>query len=241
MRKILLCCLAILVLALSTALAQERKDEWQDKDTVFSQFKTIVIHTEYDSNLAIDEISLKKLETLLDTAIWKEKLGTIRWLNDEQLVQQIGRLSQTDMSTLKSSDPAAYAALLTEYSPKVADAQLTLRVQQWGYTQVYVPESWESYTRYRSVPVKIVETDAKGNRTVTTHWEQVPFEEMRLIPAHYNQISHAGMTLSLTNSKTGEKVWMLLDLRDADASKKPIEMTERILRRAAGRFASLLG
>ncbi|MBP2636735.1 MAG: hypothetical protein H6Q72_2642 [Firmicutes bacterium] len=240
MRKILLCCLAILLLTLNPALAQERKDEWQDKNTVFRQFKTIVIHAEYDPLLEIDEISRKKLNSLLSTAIWQEKIGSIRWLTEEQLVQQIGRLSQTDMNSLKTSDPSTYAALLTEYTPKVADAQLTLRMRQWGYTQVYMPETWETYTRYRSVPVKVIETDAKGNRTVTTHWEQVPFEEMRLVPAHYNQISHAGLDLSLVSSKTGEKVWMLLDLRDADASKKPIDMTERIINRAVGRFGSLL-
>lgn len=240
MQKILLYCLVILLLALSPAFAQERKDEWKDKNTGFRQLKAIVIHADYDPLLEIDEISRKKLDSLLSAAIWQEKIGSIRWLTEEQLVQQIGRLSQTDMNDLKTSDPSAYAALLTEYTSKIVDAKLTLKVRQWGYTQVYVPETWETYTRYRSVPVKVIETDTKGNRTVTTHWEQVPFEEMRLVPAHYNQISHAGLELSLVSSKTGEKVWMLLDLRDANARKKPIDMTERIIKRAIGRFASLL-
>lgn len=242
MRKILFCYLVVLLLSLSTVAAQELKDEWRDKNAAFNQFKTIVIlRPNYDSSLTVDdEISRKKLENLLDTAIWQEKLAQIRWLNQNQLEQKIGSLTQTDMVSLKQSDPAAFAALVTENAPVFADAQLTITVRQWGYTQEYVPEKWERHTEYRSVPVKVIETDARGRRTVTTHWEQVPFEEMRLVPAHYKQISHAGLALTLTNYKNGEKVWMLLDLRDAEGAKAPIDITERIIKRATERYASLL-
>lgn len=239
MRKLLLCCL-LLLLAFSTATAQESKDEWRDKNTVFSQFKTIVLHPEYDPSLNIDEISRKKLESLLDNAIWQEKLAKIRWLNESQLEQKIGTLTQNDMSTLKTTDPASYAALVAEYTPSLADARLTLKVRQWGYTQEYVPEAWESYTEYRSVPVSVIETDTKGNRTVTTHWEEQPFKAMRYVPAHYKQVSHAGLELTLTSIKTGEKVWILLDLRDAEGSKAPFDMTERIIRRATDQYGALL-
>lgn len=240
MRKMALCCMVILLLMMSAAAAQERKDEWQDKNTVFSQFKTIVIHTTIDQDLKIDEIECRKLEGLLDTAIWQAKLGRIRWLSESQLDKQLGALTQTDINLLKSSNPEAYAALVAEYGPKVVDGHLTIEVQQWGYSQLYVPEAWESYTKYCSMPVRVVKYDAKGKSTTTTQWEQVPVEAMRLVPAHYNQIAHAGLNFSLTSSRTGEKVWILLDLRDADGSKVPVEMTERILKRAADRLGALL-
>ncbi|SDF54204.1 hypothetical protein [Sporomusa acidovorans] len=240
MQKILLYCLVILSLLTSVAAAQERKDEWQDKKADFRQYKTIVIDSAIEKSLPLEEIDHKKLEILLGTSLWREKLGNIHWLTESQLEKEVGTLAQTDLNALKTSNPEAYTALMAEYTPKIADGRLAVEVRQWGYSQRYIPAGWENYTEYRSTPVKTIDYDDKGRPITRIQWVTVPVEESRLVPAHYDQIAQAGLAFTLTNSKTGDKVWMLLDLRDAEGSKVPAEMTERIIKRAAGRLAAFL-
>lgn len=234
MRKIILCLLALLVMA-STALAAERKEEWRDKSTDFKQIKTIVIKTKLDKQIVPEDIDQQKLNELLAPDSWREALPNLRWLNEEQLAVQLAALPAPEGDAATDD-----SAQMRQRLAQVVDAELSIEVRQWGYSKEWVPDSWESYTEYRSTPITVTDYDEKGNARSRVQWVQVPVEKTRLVPAHYTQFAHAGLVFTLTNAKTGAKSWMLLDLRDASGTKVPLEMTERIVKRAIDRFATLV-
>lgn len=126
--------------------------------------------------------------------------------------------------------------ILTQAKPESpqnsADAVLAITIRQFGRTDRFVKESTRIVTHTEAI---VIDTP-NGPRQILM---PAPTEETT--PAHYEHDSHAGAEFMLTDSKTRQKVWTLLDLRDAkNSTKPPIDMTERIFERAVDMLQQLI-
>ncbi len=239
MRKIILLTLLLFSLMLSYGSAEERKEEWNDKGFPFANLKTVAVSFSVAEGVKLEEIEQKKIADMSEAIFSANSGTTTQWLNEKQILKRIGVMTQVELDGIKKSEPEKYQAAWDEQVLKVSEAKLDIKIRQWGYTQQYVPDTIENYTEYQNTPVSVVQYDSNGRPYTTIQWVQVPIERSRIIPAHYEPIAHAGAECTLTNNKTGAKIWMLIDLRDAKGDKVPSEMMERILRRALERFIAL--
>jgi hypothetical protein len=129
---------------------------------------------------------------------------------------------------------------MKEWSPLAVDAIMKIEIKQWGHTQVYVPERTDTYIEYVTTYVSAPVLDQNGKILYyETQPVRVPVERARVIPAHYEKVVHAGAEFSVTSAKTQQKIWILLDLRDANMFKTPYDMTERIFKRGLDQFREL--
>ncbi len=215
--------------------AQERKDEWRESNFSFAALNKVVYTVTLDKDVRLEELDRKKLDDVLARNFSEGKPLGMNFLSREELLQRMAK--DAELQYLKENEPDNYPKIMQEKMDKAASAQLEILVRQWGYQKVFVPEKTETYTEYKSMPVSVIETDAKGKSRTVTNWVQVPVTSTRIVPAHYEEIAQAGLEISL--KQAGQKVWIFLDLRDAPATKAPIEMTERIVKRFLERITEL--
>lgn len=239
MKQIAAGILVLLFLWSGAAAAEERKEEWHERDFRFSALRNVDYQISGVEELKLEEIDRRKLEDVLDGSFAAAKAGHVQWLSQKQLQERIYKSVQSDLAALKRDDPEQYQLRWNELLPKAVDAHLTVKVRQWGYIQVYVPETTETYTEYRSTPIHVVQYDANGNAKTVVQWVEIPIERVRIIPAHYEPLAQAGLEFVLTDANSGQKIWMLLDMREARGGKTPADMAGRIVSRLIEQLTEL--
>ncbi|VBB04999.1 Hypothetical protein LUCI_0205 [Lucifera butyrica] len=229
-------CIFIGLLFSALCTAQERKEEWKNPMFDFNQIKTVAVRLSLDKSICPDEIEQRKLNDLIKNQVLKAANTRLRLISNEQFETAIEKYSGLNLNQLRVDDVKQYEAAMREWAPLITDAFLNVDIKQWGYTKVFVPESTYTYTDYVTNYITVPYYDPHGNLLYRTQPIQVPVERTQTIPAHYDSVAHAGAQFSLITAKGRQKVWMLLDLRDAGGSKEPIEMTGRIVTRAMERL-----
>ncbi len=234
-RKIacLVACLCIFLTALCGA--EEKKEEWADRATDFKTIRTVAVRLTVDDSLTLSEIERRKLDDLVDSQIIRSGDQRVRFIAAAQLEASVGKIVGADMGLLRFEDKDKYAAAMSEYAPKLTDATLDVTVRALSTTRIFVPESVYYYTAYERRYVSVPAYTHRGTVYYTTQQVQVPVQRSEIRPAHYEYFGHAGAEFALARSGDGKKLWLLVDMRDGKA-KVPLEMTERIFKRAMDRF-----
>ncbi len=232
------------LLLLSTAVcqAEERKDEWKKSGFNFRSIKTVLITTSADPKAEMDEFHTRRLENVYNNVFIQDRA---RWVNSSfnfislnQLKDMISRAIGEDVRRLETEDPARYKAEIARFTPLLTDAVLHIKVSSFGYDKRFVPEKVYTYIEQVEVEIETRIQDSKGRWMTEKRKVKKPVERISVTPAHYDTYGNAGMKYMLIDNKTNESVWMLLDVREANG-KDPIDMTERIINRAAECLAKI--
>lgn len=237
-RKILFIAVCLSFFISANCLAEERKDEWQEKAIDFTTVRTVVVQLSVNSDVVVKDIDQKKLDDLLEKQILKAAKQRVRLISNSQLEDSIGKIVNTDMALLSIADNAKYLETMQAYAPLVADAILRVNVKALGTTQVFVPQSMYTYTEYQTTYVSTPVFLPGGRVYYTTTAIQTPVMRTMVVPAHNENVGHAGAEFTLVTCKNQQKIWLLLDMRDGK-EKVPLEMTERIFQRAMDQFREL--
>ena len=226
----------LLFLTMSNCQATERKDEWKNPDFNFRNIKTILVITSTDPEVRLDEFDIRKLEGFYSKVFFQDKR---RWENSSfqfitlnQLKDRISNATGENMRQLEVEDQVRYKSEIDRFTPIIADAILKIKVTSFGYDKRFVPESSSTYTEQVETEIDVDFQDSNGKWRHTKKKITRPVERTIITPAHYDTYGNAGMDYTLVDTKTNESIWMLRDIREA-SGKDPIDMTERIMNRAA--------
>lgn len=232
----------VLLLSISVCQAEERKDEWKKPGFNFRGIKTVLITTSADPKAEMDEFHTRRLDNVY-TGVFIEDRA--RWVNTSfnfitmgKLKEMIARAIGEDLRRLELEDPVRYKAEIARFTPLLTDAVLHVKVSSFGYDKRFVPEKISTYIEQVEVETEVHIQDSKGHWRTETRKIKKPVERVVVTPAHYDTYGNAGMKYMLVDNKTDETVWMLLDVREANG-KDPIDMTERIINRAAECLAKI--
>ena len=231
----------LLLFSTITVQAEERKDEWKNTEFDFNNIKTILISTSINPECEIDEFSTRKLDSFYVQEFFQEgkwRKSKFRFINLTQLEEQASKITGIDMNKLEVESPVVYKLEMEKVIPDIADAILNIEVIAFGYDKIFVPESSHIYTEQIETEVEAEIQDSNGKWVKKKMKIKQPVERITTTPAHYNNYGNAGVTYTLVATKNNEKIWMLLDVREALA-KEPIDMLERIIIRATKQVAKL--
>lgn len=242
-KGIMLLFACLLLWSMTSCQAEERKEEWKHPSFNFRAVKSILIVTSVDPAKAqVDEFSARRVEGFYGNAF---SLGNKRWahnnfnfITQSQLIDRVGSANGENMRQLAKDDPARYQEEMDRLTPLIVDATLNIKVTAFYYDKRFVPEQITTYTEDVEMDEDIQVQDSNGHWIHQTRRIKKPVERTRIIPAHYDTYGNAGVAFTLVDMKTKETVWMLLDVREAYA-KDPIDMTERIVNRAADNMSKI--
>ncbi len=229
-------CLSLLVFA--SCWAEERKEEWQEKAFDFKNIRTLVVQLTVNSDVVLSEVEQKKLEEMFEKQVIKAENQRVVLIANDELENRIGKIVGKDMRLLALEDNAKYNEAIKEYTPLAADGTLTVSIKALGTTQVFVPASVYYYTTYQTSYIQTPVFLPGGGVTYVTQTIQTPVQNTGMTPAHYDSIGHAGAEFSLVAGSERQKIWILVDVRDGNG-KVPLEMTERIFKRAMEQFRKI--
>lgn len=222
-----------------TGYAEERKDEWVNKNYELSKVKRILIKelvvTEGISLETFDEIRIREFHAEIPN---HEKLnvGKLVLIKEQDLLTDIGKLANEDMKVLFKSDPIKYKKILDLYTPILVDQVLEFQLVAFGTDQFYVPESSRSKIEYIDT---MVVTKKKGSEEEERTTVRMPVERIEILPAHYKSVVNSGIKAVLRDAKTDENILMILDIRESDY-KGLLPMTGRIFERMGDRLGKIL-
>jgi len=226
----------LLLLSMSSCQAEERKDEWKNPSFNFRNVKTILVNTSIDSKAQVDEFNIRKLEGFYSNTFFQsgKRWGEYNFLfiTPNELKNRISKATGEDMRQLEVEDPVKYKAEVDRFTPIIADAILNIKVTSFGYDKRFVPESYYTYIEQVETEIDVLVQNSQGQWIHERKKITKPVERIKITPAHYDTYANAGMDYTLINIKTNESIWLLRDIREA-LGKDPIDMTERIIKRAA--------
>ena len=232
----------MLLLSAAVCQAEERKEEWKKTGFNFRTIKTVLIAPSADPKAELDEFHLRRLDNdyakvfIEDRARWA--YGSFNFISLNQFKDMITRALGEDLRRLQTEDPERYKAEIARFTPLLTDAVLHIKVSSFGYDKRFVPERISTYIEHVEVETEVYTQDSKGHWIKQIKKVKKPVERVVVTPAHYDTYGNAGMKFMLIDNKTNESVWMLLDVREANY-KDPIDMTERIINRAAECLAKI--
>ena len=236
LKGIVLMFACLLFLSMSNCQAEERKDEWKIPDFNFRNLKTILVNTSADPKTQLDEFNIRKLETFYANVFIQDRKrwdrSSFQFITLNQLKDQISKATGVNMRQLEVEDQVRYKSEIDRFTPIIADAILNIKVTSFSYDQRFVPESSYTYIEQVETEIDTSYQDSSGRWVHGKKKIKKPVERTRITPAHYDRYGNAGMDYTLIETKTNEPIWMLLDVREA-RGKDPIDMTERIINRAA--------
>lgn len=232
----------LLILSMAVCQAEERKDEWKKPGFNFRGIKTVLITTSADPKAEMDEFHVRRLENVYNNAFIQDRAKwvhtTFNFITLNQFKDMISKAIGEDLRRLETEDPARYKAEIARFTPLITDAVLHIKVSSFGYDKRFVPEKISTYIEQVEVETEVHIQDSKGHWITEKKKVKKPVERTVITPAHYDTYGNAGMKYMLVDNKTDEAVWMLLDVREA-YGKDPIDMTERIIHRAAECLAKI--
>lgn len=242
LKGVLLLFTCLLLLSMSICQAQERKDEWKKPDFDFGKVKTILVNTSIDPKAQVDQFNIRKLENFYSKTLMQDKnrwsKNNFRFITLDQLKDKISNITGENIRQMEIDNVAQYKSEMDRFTLLMTDAVLNIKLTSFGYDQRFVPESSYTYTEEVETEIESNYQDSSGRWVHGKKTIKIPVTRVRTTPAHYDSYGNAGVEYTLINNKTNESIWMLLDIREANG-KDPMDMTERIINRAAGSLSKL--
>lgn len=240
-------CGALLLLALLApvfpAAAAERKDEWREHGYGFGGLKLVLLAPVFGAEVEADELQRRIIADKLQELFVADPerrfaAAGLRFLSEAQLRQKLAANSGEDMEALAQRDPGRYAQRLREAASFYCGGVLEVKLVAYGETRERVPEHIETQEVNKEVHIVKRVTAKNGEHFTIDEWVTVPVTEARVVPAHDVVTAHAGLACTLTDTRRGEAVWELVDIREA-AGKDRDGMLQRILKRTAEHVEAL--
>jgi len=233
--------LLLIFLLPAAAGAEERKDEWQQTGYSFATIKSVFVEPVFAEGVQADDLTQRILRDKVN-ATFSRNLKFARlnlsFMTQDELVKRLSKTRGEDVAALATADPARYQQLVQEGAAFYCDAILQVRFAVYGDTSRHIAEKMETYMTTKEVYLNRVVTDSNGHQTTVNEWVSVPVSEVRVIPEHDEVTSHTALEFELTDAKTKQLVWKMVDSRDA-VDKEKDGMIGRILKRAAERLEAV--
>ena len=240
--NVFLMLLFILFALTNITYADERKDEWQNKEYNKENIQRILIKPvtiadgiklEY-----FDEVRIREYCEQIKNNKKINKIG-VKFLSENDLLSKLSGVVNEDLKEVAKSDQQRYQRIMDMHADKFIDQILEYNLISYGTEQVYVPEQWHEEIEYVETVVITKKTDNKNNIREEKTVVQIPVKRLKVIPEHYRNIANTGFKTLLTDYKTKENIWMILDMRESEY-KGLLPMSERICERIEGKFVDFL-
>ena len=240
--NVILMLLFILFALTNITYADERKDEWQNKEYNKENIQRILIKPvtiadgiklEY-----FDEVRIREYCEQIKNNKKINKIG-VKFLSENDLLSKLSGVVNEDLKEVAKSNPQRYQRIMDMHADKFIDQILEYNLISYGTEQVYVPEQWHEEIEYVETVVTTKKTDNKNNIREEKTVVQIPVKRLKVIPEHYRNIANTGFKTLLTDYKTKENIWMILDMRESEY-KGLLPMSERICERIEGKFVDFL-
>ena len=240
--NVFLMLLFILFALTNITYADERKDEWQNKEYNKENIQRILIKPvtiadgiklEY-----FDEVRIREYCEQIKNNKKINKIG-VKFLSENDLLSKLSGVVNEDLKEVAKSDQQRYQRIMDMHADKFIDQILEYNLISYGTEQVYVPEQWHEEIEYVETVVTTKKTDNKNNIREEKTVVQIPVKRLKVIPEHYRNIANTGFKTLLTDYKTKENIWMILDMRESEY-KGLLPMSERICERIEGKFVDFL-
>lgn len=240
-KKFILGILLMLVFQIVTtqvAFAEEKKDEWVNKNYDINKVHRVLIKPINVTAMKIDTFDEMRVNEFCQELKNHKKLQgeRIRFVLQDDLLKSIGNIVDQDMQALAKSDPKKYQSLLDTYTLEFVDQVLEFDLVVFRVDKVFVPE--RRYTEIEYVDTVVI-TKKKGYNEEEKTTVRMPVERLKIVPAYYKNVANTGVKSVLKDAKTNENIFMVLDVRDSEY-KGILPMTNRILERIGDRIAEFL-
>ena len=238
---ILLTTLFLLLAVTAVANAEERKDEWKQKDYSFNTIKLVLLQVEFGEKVQMDDLKQRiitdKITSAFSTSL-RFAQAELSFLGQDELIKKLTAVSGEDYAALAVSDPAKYAQAIKEGAAFYCQGILKVRIGQYYDTVRHIPEHIETYETTKQVHINKVVTASNGSQVTVDEWVSVPVTEARIVPARDETTVYTSVECTLFDAKTGQPIWKMVDSRDA-LEKDKDGMIERTLQRAAEKVEAL--
>lgn len=240
--NVFLMLLFILFALTNITYADERKDEWQNKEYNKENIKRILIkpltiadgiELEY-----FDEVRIREYCEQIKNSKKINEIG-VKFLSEDDLLSKLSGVVNEDLKEVAKSDPQRYQRIMDIHADKFIDQILEYNLVSYGTEQIYVPEQWHEEIEYVETVVTTKKTDNKNNIREEKTVVQIPVKKLKVIPEHYRNIANTGFKTLLTDYQTKENIWMILDMRESEY-KGLLPMSERICKRIEDKFVDFL-
>ena len=240
--NVILMLLFILFALTNITYADERKDEWQNKEYNKENIQRILIKPvtiadgiklEY-----FDEVRIREYCEQIKNNKKINKIG-VKFLSENDLLSKLSGVVNEDLKEVAKSNPQRYQRIMDMHADKFIDQILEYNLISYGTEQVYVPEQWHEEIEYVETVVTTKKTDNKNNIREEKTVVQIPVKRLKVIPEHYRNIANNGFKTLLTDYKTKKNNWMILNMRESEY-KGLLPMSERICERIEGKFVDFL-
>ena len=240
--SVFLMLLFILFALTNITYADERKDEWQNKEYDKENIQRILIkpviiadgiELEY-----FDEVRIREYCEQIKNNKKINKIG-VNFLSENDLLSKLSGVVNEDLKEVAKSDPQRYQRIMDMHADKFIDQILEYNLVSYGTEQIFVPEQWREEIEYVETVVTTTKIDNKNNIREEKTVVQVPVKRLKVIPEHYRNIANTGFKTLLTDYKTKENIWMILDMRESEY-KGLLPMSERICERIEDKFIDFL-
>lgn len=240
--NIFLVLLFILFTLSNITYAEERKDEWQNKEYDKENIKRILIKPVIISDgIKLEYFDEMRIREYCEQIKNNKKINEIgvKLLSEDDLLGKISGVVNEDLKEVAKSDPQRYQRIMDMNADKFIDQVLEYNLVSYGTEQIYVPEQWHEEIEYVETVVTTTKIDNKNNIREEKTVVQIPVKRLKVIPEHYKNIANTGFKTLLTDYKTKENIWMILDMRESEY-KGLLPMSERICERIEDKFADFL-
>ena len=183
------------------------KTDWFDKNFNFRNIKSVII---FDTTFARGSENVGSIEqrNLQDTCLEKARKLKCNIITEEQARRTIGYQLGMDLDLMARSNPLQVQQLIMQNASRIADAWVTVNVDNMENTYYVEPAHtvWESRRETRTY------RDSWGNRHEETYYIQVPVT----YPPRRVDVTSIQMTLQLFEARRGDMIFARKDVRDRE-------------------------
>lgn len=242
-RSVLIMLTALFLLLASTAAAnaEERKDEWKQRDYPFNTIKLVLLQVEFGEKVQLDDLKQRILKDKVADAFstnLRFAQAELSFLSQDELTKKLTAVNGEDYAAMSNSDPAKYAQAIKDGAAFYCQGVLKVRIVQYYDTIRHIPEHIETYETTKQAHINKVVTASNGSQVTINEWVSVPVTEARVVPARDESTMYTSVEFTLLDAKTGQPIWKMIDSRDA-LEKDKDGMVTRTLQRAAEKVEAL--
>ena len=185
--NVFLMLLFILFALTNITYADERKDEWQNKEYNKENIQRILIKPvtiadgiklEY-----FDEVRIREYCEQIKNNKKINKIG-VKFLSENDLLSKLSGVVNEDLKEVAKSDQQRYQRIMDMHADKFIDQILEYNLISYGTEQVYVPEQWHEEIEYVETVVTTKKTDNKNNIREEKTVVQIPVNTRHSIKAN---------------------------------------------------------
>ena len=143
--NIFLVLLFILFTLSNITYAEERKDEWQNKEYDKENIKRILIKPVIISDgIKLEYFDEMRIREYCEQIKNNKKINEIgvKLLSEDDLLGKISGVVNEDLKEVAKSDPQRYQRIMDMNADKFIDQVLEYNLVSYGTEQIYVPEQW---------------------------------------------------------------------------------------------------